>query len=245
MKQIIEILLVWAFACLSFSGCKITEAENPTNDILPTVMSTEEIQTVLKKEISPKYEPVYTKVHDEKSEIYIWNELSKYSPNDQITAGVMGYFWKESRMRSDAVAGWDVRNRWKGQETDICQEFTKDIDSGLKHGSTKDYFKEMVTTRYGGYGLGQWLSLDYLDDLYEFSKRQKTSIGDARMQCEFIFYSMKKNEKLWTELMNCRTAEQCGRRIGTLYDGNDETGAELIASAAGQYYKTFHLEAEK
>lgn len=84
MKQIIEILLVWAFACLSFSGCKITEAENPTNAILPTVISTEEIQTVLEKEISPKYEPVYTKVHDEKSEVYIWNELSKYSPNDQI-----------------------------------------------------------------------------------------------------------------------------------------------------------------
>lgn len=191
------------------------------------------------------YEPVYTNVHDEESEVYIWNELSKHSPNDQITAGIMGYFWKESRMKSNAVAGWDVRNRWKGQETDICHEFTKDVDSGLKHGGTKDYFKEMVVIRYGGYGLGQWLSLDYLEDLYEFARKEKTSIGDARMQCEFIFLSLQKNERLWDELLNCRTAEQCGRRIGTLYDGNDESGAEIIASAAGQYYKKFHVEDKK
>ena len=186
------------------------------------------------------YEPVCTNVHDEESENYIWNELSKYSPNDQITAGIMGYFWKESKFKSNAVAGWDVRNRWKGQDTDICEEFTREIDSGLSNGGTKDYFKEMVTIRYGGYGLGQWVSLDYLEDLYEFAKKEKTSIGDANMQCKFIFHSLQKNEKLWSELITCRTAEQCGRRIGTLYDGNDETGAEIIASAAELYYKNYH-----
>lgn len=92
MKKCVEILLIFVFAFMSFGG----------------------------KELSEKHEPVYTKIHDEESEVYIWNELSKYSPNDQITAGIMGYFWKESRMKSNAVAGWDVRNRWKGQEIDIC-----------------------------------------------------------------------------------------------------------------------------
>lgn len=217
MKKFIEILLVFVFAFLSFGGLSVVEKENPA-----------------------EYKPVYTKVNDEKSEVYIWQELSKYSPNNQITAGVMGYFWKESRMKSNAVAGWDVRNRWKGQETDICEEFTKEVDTGIRHGGTKDYFKEMVVIKYGGYGLGQWLSLDYLEDLYEFAHDRKTSIGDARMQCEFIFVSLQKNERLWNELLGCRTAEQCGRRIGTLYDGNDEAGAELIASAAKQYYKKFH-----
>lgn len=224
MRKLIEILLVWVFAFL-LVGCG--ETFNPELEFPKT------------------YEPVYTKVHDEESENYIWNELSKYSPNDQITAGVMGYFWKESRMRSDAVAGWDVRNRWKGQDIDICEEFTREIDSGLSHGGTKDYFKEMVSIKYGGYGLGQWVSLDYLEDLYEFAKKEKTSIGDANMQCKFIFQSLQKNEKLWSELTTCRTAEQCGRRIGTLYDGNDETGAEIIASAAKQYYEKYHLEDKK
>mgnify|MGYP007122041607 CR=1 FL=1 len=217
MKKCVEILLVFVFAFMSFGG----------------------------KELSEKYEPVYTNVHDEESETYIWNELSKHSPNDQITAGIMGYFWKESRMKSNAVAGWDVRNRWKGQEIDICEEFTTEVDSGLKRRKTKDYFKEMVSIKYGGYGLGQWLSPDYLEDLYEFARKQKTSIGDAKMQCEFIFVSLQKNERLWNELLDCRTAEQCGRRIGTLYDGNDEMGAEVIASAAKQYYKKFHTEEKK
>ena len=148
-------------------------------------------------------------------------------------------------MKSNAVAGWDVRNRWKGQEIDICEEFTTEVDSGLKRRKTKDYFKEMVSIKYGGYGLGQWLSPDYLEDLYEFARKQKTSIGDAKMQCEFIFVSLQKNERLWNELLDCRTAEQCGRRIGTLYDGNDEMGAEVIASAAKQYYKKFHTEEKK
>lgn len=217
MKKCVEILLVFVFAFMSIGG----------------------------KELSEKYEPVYTNVHDEKSETYVWNELSKYSPNDQITAGIMGYFWKESRMKSNAVAGWDVRNRWKGQEIDICEEFTKKVDLGLRRRKTKDYFKEMVSIKYGGYGLGQWLSPDYLEDLYEFVKERQGSIGDANLQCEFIFHSLQKNKRLWTELLSCRTAEQCGRRIGTLYDGNDETGAEIIASAAGQYYKKYHMEAKK
>ena len=191
------------------------------------------------------YEPVYTKVHSEESEEYIWNELSKYSPNDQITAGVMGYFWYESRMRSDAVAGWDVRNRWKGQEIDICQQFRQLVDAGLEDASTKDYFLEMVSIHYGGYGLGQWVSPDYLSDLYDFARDRKGSIGDANLQCEFIFLSMQKNEKLIAELKTCRTAEQCGRRIGTLYDGLPGEQAEIVASAAKQYYKNFHEEGEK
>ena len=229
MKRMTEILFACLFTLLGMIlfGMVKASADGTTLELLPM-------------EVGQYAKPVFTKVHDEESEITIWNELSKYSPNDQITAGVMGYFWKESLFRSNAVAGWDVRNRWKDQETDICVEFTETVDAGLKRGDTKDYFMDTVIVHYGGYGLGQWLSPDYLEDLYEFAREKGASVGDARLQCAFIFQSLQKNERLWEELLGCRTAEQCGRRIGTLYDGNDEAGAELIASAAGLYYKKFH-----
>ena len=43
-------------------------------------------------------------------------------------------------MRSDAVAGWPVRDI-RGK-LDFSQDFTEKIDSGLQDGSTKDYFIE-------------------------------------------------------------------------------------------------------
>ena len=183
MRKLIAILYVWIFAVLTYGGTEITLPEG----VMLVPEATPQLLIYTYEVGTPKYEPVYTKVHEEESETYIWQELSKYSPNDQITAGIMGYFWKESRMKSNAVAGWDVRNHWKGQEIDICEEFTQEVDSGLKSGNTKDYFIEMVTIHYGGYGLGQWVSPDYLDDLYEFVREKGGSIGDANLQCEFIF----------------------------------------------------------
>ena len=42
---------------------------------------------------------VATDYKSEKSEELVWNELSKYSPSDAVTAGIMGYFYRESQMR--------------------------------------------------------------------------------------------------------------------------------------------------
>ena len=187
-------------------------------------------------------DPVYTTFKSEESEEFIWNELSKYSPNDQITAGIMAYFWRESYMRSDAVSGWNVLNAWHGQKEDICQEFTKKIDAGILDGSTKQEFVESIHYHYGGYGLGQWLDIGYLSDLYDFVQEREGSVGDARLQCEFIFQSLQKNEKLWDELLNCTTPQQCGRRIGILYDGTSVGSSDYMADLADGYYKRFHEE---
>ena len=189
---------------------------------------------VIEEEI---YEAIITDLYNEEDIQYIWNELSKYSPSDVITAGVMGYFWRESRFKSNAVAGWHIRN--VGREDDICEEFTETIDAGLTDGSSKDYFFEMVTIYYGGYGLGQWLSMDYLEHFYSFIQKHEGSIGDATLQCEFVFESMQLNEELWQMLLECDTASQAGRRIGLYYDGASEEGVEYIAAAADQFFKKY------
>lgn len=250
MKKLLEVLTVLAFVFLSVSGCETVGAEErlveePQAEVKENEESknlTAQLLLYAEGEDIPKYEPVYTSIKSEDDEYYIWKELSRWSPNDQITAGIMGYFWKESFLRSDAVAGWDVRNAWHGQERDICQEFTEIIDAGLTDGSTKEYFDSMVRIHYGGYGLGQWLDAGYLSDLYDFIREREGSIGDAALQCEFIFLSLQKNEELWNDLLQCTTAIQVGRRMGVLYDGTYPEHAEAMADKADQYYKKYHTE---
>lgn len=167
-----------------------------------------------------------------------WEMLSEYSPNDILTAGVMGFFYRESRLKADSVAGWPARDY--GFDTSICETFTKLIDMGLEDGSSRDVFIEAVNIHFGGYGLGQWSNVQYLEHFYDFMKDKGGSIGDARLQCEFIFESLKLNEALWEDLLECTTAFQCGRRIGYKYDGTNDLGAETIASVADIYYRRFH-----
>lgn len=184
---------------------------------------------------------VATEYKSEASEKLIWEELSKYSPSDAVTAGIMGYFFRESQMRSDAIAGWPQRNHAKGV-TDICQTFVDKIDSGLKDGSTKDEFIRKVNVHYGGFGLGQWSDVKYLEHFYDFVRENGESIADAEVQCAFIFESMMENERLWNEITELDDPYRIGRRIGYLYDGTGDLGAETIASFAKSYYLRFKEE---
>ena len=182
------------------------------------------------------YEPVITEHKSEEAADFLWEELSKYSPNDYVTAGAMGYFWRESYFRSDAIAGWPYFDLI--QKSNSSLDFTLKIDEGLKDGSSYDYFYHHVRDIYGGYGLGQWVSPNYLKHFYEFIREKEGSIGDAKLQCEFIFESMQRNEKLWDKLLEAKTASECGLYIGTLYDGTSMAG--VIASHADRFYKEYH-----
>jgi len=170
----------------------------------------------------------------------IWGYLSEFSPTDQITAGIMGFFYRESRLKPDSVAGWPARDY--GLDESICFTFTRDIDKGLHNKSTREQFIQTVNIHFGGYGLGQWSSIGYLEHFYDFMSDKGGSIGDPKLQCEFIFESLKANEALWEELLQCTTALQCGRRMGYKYDGTGELGSETIASVADYYYGRFHQE---
>lgn len=184
---------------------------------------------------------VATEYKAEWSEELIWEELSQYSPSDAITAGVMGYFFRESQMRSDAIAGWPQRNYAKGV-TDICSEFVELIDAGLDDGSTRDEFIRKVNVNFGGFGLGQWSDVQYLEHFYDYVQENGESIADAEVQCAFIFESMMRNERFWNEITELDDPYRVGRRIGYLYDGTGDLGAETIASYAKSYYLRFKEE---
>lgn len=162
-------------------------------------------------------EPRYTERKSKEDERWLWDELSKYSPSDVVTAGVLSFFWRESQYRSDAVAGWATSQKAYG--IDYCKRITEKTDEGFVDGSSRDYFIRKVRW-HGGYGLGQWFRMDYVEDLYDFAMEYGTSIGDAQMQVEFVFYSMQKDEELWDRLLRCKDPEKAGRLMAIYYDGS-------------------------
>ena len=180
-------------------------------------------------------EPVITERKGAGVEQWLWDELSQYSPSDAVTAGVLSYFWRESQYRSDSVAGWG--NIYTLYKKDICITITKKTDKGLQDGSSRQYFIEKVRA-HGGYGLGQWYSMSYLKDLYDYAQEYGTSIGDAKMQCSFIFKSLRKNKKLWKKLKKCKDPGKAGELIAIYYDGS-QSGAEYMKYKAIKLYKKY------
>lgn len=157
----------------------------------------------------------------------IWSTLEELCPTKEIAAGIMGFFFRESRLKADAVAGWDAR------EDGICEAFVKAVDGGME----KEEFIQQVQA-WGGYGLGQWHSHGYLSDFYDYIRENGYSAGDVRGQCEFAVWSIQQCDLLWSDLIEtCSTAAQCGRRIGLYYDGTTVEGAEAIAGFAQYYFE--------
>ena len=161
----------------------------------------------------------------------IWDYLHEFISSDEIVAGIMGYFMRESGFKANAIAGWYLNSK-----IDRCGKFVKEINKGLKDGSTRD---EFVTSAHnaGGYGIGQWYTEKYLEELYDFLQENSKSIDDLKVQCEFTVENMKANEKLWKLLEEAKTAEQCARWIGIYYDGSSEEGVGVMMEYAKEFYR--------
>ena len=181
---------------------------------------------------------VITKYKDEESEEWLWETLMKYTKgNKELTAGILGYFWRESFCQSDVVAGAYLLG--PNHATELNQEFKQIIDKGLADGSSRDYFIHALRYQYGGYGLGQWSSLSYNNELFDFAQKWGTSIADAEMQCAFTVKSIKEHPtELWELIQYETNVLEIGRYIGIYYDGST-FGAKMIASKAEEYYKKY------
>lgn len=176
--------------------------------------------------------PVYTEYKTESAEEFLWEELSKYSPSDSLTAAILGYFKRESEYRSDAVTHWQVRSMCT--ENDICQTFTKEHDDT---NDTEAFVK--AAQSYGGYGLGQWYNTPSLTKLHELAKEREMSVGDARLQCEFVLIDILNNEKLCSNLEQFDDAYTLGLIVAHSYDGTHNDGAAVIASYAQMLYDKY------
>lgn len=185
---------------------------------------------------------VVTDCKNEEHEKFIWDTLVRELDNEKIAAGIMGYFKRESGLKSDAVPSFYLRDVW--EKCDSSARYTAFLDAGLADGSTRDELVEIKfedgSPRNGGYGLGQWFSSQYLNALYDFAQNWDTSIGDAEMQCAFMAWSIQnQSTECWKRIKDSNDIYQIGRDIAVWYDGASEIGQGLIIQYTVEYYNKY------
>ena len=169
-------------------------------------------------------EPIITEYKSQESEDYLWEILVEESPNEYVAAGILGYFWRESFYRSDAVTHWEKH------ASDPCKEFTEKLDN-----ADREEFVALVQ-QSGGYGLGQWYAESHLESFYDFCKGSGASFADAEMQCRFTVHMCMNDPGIWDTLQSARNALEAGKIIGHLHHGST-VGAETIGAKAEQIFK--------
>lgn len=246
MKKIIIpiVIPILALSLVIFHGDKSAEEIRKEEKALVQAEGAEGLcplafNTAVKREERLSPSTVYTEYKSEQSELFLWNCLKKYAPNDVISAGILGYFWRESFFRSDSVSGWATVLAETG--TDICLTVTAAVDEGLADASSREMFIYCIREQSGGYGLGQWFSMGYLETLYDYAREWGTSIGDAEMQCAFVVESLRENTELWEQLLATDDPETAGELIAIYYDGTS-VGVGYIGDKAKEYYEKYHVD---
>lgn len=176
-----------------------------------------------------------TQYKDPESEEFLWNTVKKYTDSDVLAAAVLGFFWRESYYKSDAIAHWATADAQTKE--DNSKFFTEKIDAGLSDGSTKEEFIDKAHNHFGGYGLGQWYSIAYLSAFYDFARGWGTSIADAEMQCAFTIWSIYHLRTDFLDNLDLTSVYNASQWMGFVYDGSCSAHG-VIYQKAKTLYKT-------
>lgn len=159
----------------------------------------------------------------------IWNALRAGGMTAAGTAAMMGNMSCESAMRSTNVQdGMGYSD----------EKYTADIDNGR-------IGREAFATDDRGYGLCQWTHPYRKRNLYEFSARKRTSIGDEAMQLEFCINEMKSEySDVWSLCCSAdiNTMKLCSDKICEKYENPAIKNYNDRYEAAEQFYNQFAQE---
>lgn len=111
----------------------------------------------------------------------IWQYFKSKGLNDYGIAGLMGNLYAESGLRPT-----NLQNTFERKLGLADEEYTAAVDSGAYTNFVKDS---------AGYGLAQWTYWSRKQNLINFAKQQKKSIGDLDMQLDFLYKELSENYK--------------------------------------------------
>lgn len=113
---------------------------------------------------------------DEKA---MWSYLFSKIGNEFGVAGLLGNLYAESALRSD-----NLQNSYEGKLGHTDASYTAAVDSEKYGNFVRDA---------AGYGLCQWAYWSRKEALLAFAKAQKRSIGDWRMQLDFLMKELSES----------------------------------------------------
>lgn len=115
----------------------------------------------------------------------IWFYFRNLGYSEVATAAAIGNFCVESGLDPMTVQG----DYLQSNPDKYNQDYTNKVDSGAV--SKEDFIKRGPGG--GGYGLIQWTYHVRKKNLYEYMKKEKTSIGDLQMQLGYLTVEMNDN----------------------------------------------------
>ena len=155
----------------------------------------------------------------------IWDFLKKEGFSDFGVAGLMGNLDAESALRPDNLQ--DTYSRSLGLSD---AEYTAKVDNGTYTNFVRDS---------AGYGLAQWTYWSRKENLLNYAKSKKKSIGDLEMQLEFLVQELKISYKnsVYNILVNATTVQQASDVVLMNFERPANAAAQKSKRAAmGQVY---------
>ena len=155
----------------------------------------------------------------------IWNFLKGKGLSNQAAAGLMGNLYAESGLSSTNLQ--NTYNRKLGFDD---AAYTQAVDNGTYNNFVKDS---------AGYGLAQWTYHTRKQNLLNFAKEKKKSIGDLEMQLEFLFKELTGNYKgVYNCLLTAKTILEASNVILLKYERPADQSQAMQAKRAkfGQVY---------
>ena len=155
----------------------------------------------------------------------IWDFLKKEGFSDFGVAGLMGNLDAESALRPNNLQ--DTYSRSLGLSD---AEYTTKVDNGTYTNFVRDS---------AGYGLAQWTYWSRKENLLNYAKSKKKSIGDLEMQLEFLVKELKTSYKnsVYNILVNATTVQQASDVVLMNFERPANAAAQKSKRAAmGQVY---------
>ena len=128
------------------------------------------------------------------NETYIWNFLIGKGLNAYAVAGIMGNLYAESGLISN-----NLQNTFEKTLNMSDDQYTSAVDKGT--------YKNFSTDK-AGYGLAQWTFSTRKANLLAYAKKVGKSIGDRKMQCEFLWQEMQGYTKMMTTLKSAKSVKE-------------------------------------
>ena len=114
--------------------------------------------------------------------------------NDFGVSGLMGNLFAESGLRST-----NLQNTYEKKLEYTDDEYTEAVDSGA-------YSRDDFINDKAGYGLAQWTYWTRKRNLLDYANEQKKSIGNCRMQCNFLMKELTESYKSVLETLKTATS---------------------------------------
>lgn len=156
----------------------------------------------------------------------IWNYFKSKIKNNYGVAGLMGNLHAESGLRPE-----NLQNTYEKSLGLSDTAYTQAVDNGVYTNFVKDK---------AGYGLAQWTYWSRKQNLLNFIKNRKVSIGDLEAQLDFLYKELSESyPSILHTLENATSVLQASNEVLLKFE-RPANQSEAIQKQRAQYGQTYY-----